>query len=188
MRTLPGGVQAAADGASVGSISLVEMQTTVPAYFCTAPFTVNSGGHDYLGLGTLVALEPIRETESVEAVGVRVTLSGVPSSLLAVALGEAITGKALKIHAALIGADGAIVGSAFTVFSGRMDTMTISDDGPAATIVVTAESRMAALMSSNVKRMTDADHKQRYTGDDFFEHSGNGERALAFPAAAFFRR
>lgn len=55
------------------------------------------GGDTYLGAGTLLEIGEISETRGVEARGTSVTLSGIPSAMLSIALAEDYQDRPLKL-------------------------------------------------------------------------------------------
>ena len=188
MKSLGTGTQALYDGPAPGQIHLVEMLTTPTTWFTSAPFNVTLLGREFFGLGNLVSIAPIKETEGIEATAAQIVLSAVSTSSLAIALGDQIQGKACTIWSVDVREDGSY-GTPTVEFVGRMDTMPWTHDGDTATVTLIVESRMAAMLSTNVRRMTDAEQQSRHAGDRFFEHlPAMTEKALAFPSAVFFRR
>jgi hypothetical protein len=59
--------------------------------------------------------------------------------------------------------------SSYKVFSGRMDVMTINEQGESCTVSLTAESRLIDLERSRVRRWTSEDQKQIDSTDKGFE-------------------
>lgn len=152
-------------------------------YYCTAGASITWNSQTWLGTGGLVGIDPIRETAAVESVGLRITLSAVPSALLSLALGSHVQGRALTIWAGALDASNALITSPVQVYAGRIDTMTIEDGESTATITTTVESEMAALMAAAVRRFTDADQQKVYPGDKAFEYVPQMvEKVLPFPS------
>ncbi|MEN9806090.1 MAG: hypothetical protein RL756_598 [Pseudomonadota bacterium] len=157
--------------------------------YCTAGASIAWNGYTWLGTGGLVNIEPIRETGSIESVGLRLTMSGVPSTLVSLALQGEFQGRPVTLWLALLDANGALIGTPITEYAGRLDTMTIVDGADSATISVTVESEMASLMGASVRRHTDADHQKDYPGDKIFAFVAQmKERALPFPSGDALRR
>ncbi len=59
----------------------------------------------------------------------------------------------------------AVVADPYLLFSGRMDTMNISDDGERANITVSCESRLIDLNRPKVRRYTQVDQQTEFSGD-----------------------
>lgn len=184
MRSLSAGMQTALDAAHVQTLLFVQADfSSGTQRYCTAGASITWDSQTWLGTGGLVNIDPIREASGVEAVGLRLTMSGVPSALISLALGETIQGRALTIWAAVLDASNAVVSSPVQVFAGRMDTMTIEESGDTATITVTVESEMVGLMSAAVRRYTDADQQKAYPGDKVFQYVPQMvEKLLPFPS------
>ena len=106
------------------------------------PLTYNS--NEYIGGGNLINISPIVETNDIRAVGVNLAMSGLPASLISIALTEAYQGQPVKIRFAAL-SSGAIVADPYLIFDGRMDVLSIDDMADGATINISAESRMIDL-------------------------------------------
>jgi len=126
-------------------------------------------GETYVGSADFLNLGEITETSEVQAAGVSVALTGLDSSLVATALDEAYQGRPLKIFFGFLDNTGTIIDTPYTIFSGRMDVMTIEDAGATANINVTAESRLIDLDRSRARRFTSEDQKIDYPDDKGLE-------------------
>lgn len=184
MRTLSAGMQTALDAAHVQTLLFVQVDfTSGTQYYCSAGASIVWNGQTWLGTGGLVGIDPIRESSGVEAVGLRLTMSGVPSALISLALGETIQGRTLTIWAAALDSSNAVIASPLQVFAGRVDTMTIEESGDTANVTVTVESEMVGLMSAAVRRYTNEDQQKVYAGDKVFEYVPQMvEKVLPFPS------
>jgi hypothetical protein len=133
-------------------------------YFWTGitPLTWNS--NEYIGAGNLVGISPIAETSEIRAVGVNITMSGLPASLISTALTEAYQGQPVKIRFGAM-SSGAVVADPYLIFDGRMDVMTIDDTGETATISLSAESRLIDLQRPRISRYTPEDQKAEHPND-----------------------
>lgn len=122
----------------------------------------------WTGGGSLLTIDAIEETVEVKAVGTRVTLSGIPSELLSLALQEDYQGRTLRVY---IGAfvNGSIVANPVVIFSGRMDIMTITESGTTSSIEVTVENRLIDFERTKERRYTSEDQKIDYPNDKGFE-------------------
>lgn len=122
------------------------------------------GGNTYVGTGSLLQISGLEEVADLSAKGASVTLSGISSSIMSLALQEPYQGRAANI---LMGE--ASVASAITTFGGIIDEMPINDDATSVTINLTIESKMISLQRNNVRRYTSANHNLRHPGDTFFD-------------------
>jgi len=120
----------------------------------------------YTGGGSLISISSIEEGADIGAKGVSMTLTGVSSSILAIALTENYQYRIANIYIGTI-ASGTV--SSYKAFSGRMDVMTIQEEGETCTINLTAENRLIDLERSRVRRWTSEDQKQIDSSDKGFE-------------------
>lgn len=126
-------------------------------------------GDTYTGAGILLKVSDITETQNIEARGATFELSGIPSSLISVALSEEYQGRRITQTFAPLDTNGVPVADTFTFFSGKADVMTIEDGGQFATIRMTAESDLIVLSRVSERRRTPEDQKLKYPSDTFFD-------------------
>lgn len=149
-------------------VFFVKMDFSVPLCVCNAGYDMQWNGITWLGIGGLGTIEPIQEQASLEAIGLRLTLSGVPTEAIAITLGEQYQGKPCQIWFAPLREDLQLLSSPVRAFSGRMDTMD-TEVGETATITVSVESRMVAWERAKTRRYNNEDQQSRYPGDRGFE-------------------
>jgi len=133
-------------------------------YFWTGITPLTWDGNEYIGAGNLIGISPIGETSEIRAVGVNLTMSGLPASLISIALTEAYQGQPVKIRLGAL-SSGAVVADPYLIFDGRMDIMTIDDAGDTATVSLSAESRLIDLERPRIRRYTPEDQKAVYPND-----------------------
>lgn len=147
-------------------------------------------GNVYLGAGQFLNISTVGETTEIEAKGASISLSGIPSSFLSLALNEPYQGRECKIYLGLLtksdyilaqdsdfmvtqGDDFIITQSGgqglIEIFSGELDQMTISESAETATINVTAENILIKLERPVTRRFTNEDQKSRYPNDKGLE-------------------
>jgi len=128
--------------------------------------TLVYGGNSWTGAGELLDISSIEETSDISAKGATVTLSGVPSSVLSLALSEPYQGRVGKIYLGLFsigalekenGTDYILLQngdkilleeqetSLTEVFSGFMDRMTIDEQAESSTIGLSLENKLVTL-------------------------------------------
>jgi hypothetical protein len=120
------------------------------------------GVDTYVGTGNLLAIDGIDEVSDLSAKSMNLSLSGVPSSLVSLALQEPYQRRTCKVY---IGSGGNVI----EIFSGLMNTMVIEDSGETSVISLTVESKLIGLERSSNWRYTAESHKQRHSGDSFFD-------------------
>jgi len=119
----------------------------------------------YTGVGNIMALREITETTSLEATGIEITLSGIASSIIAIALAENYQGRPITVWFGALNNSGAIIADPYQIFKGRMDVLEIMESGETATVTMKCESRLIDFNRVKVKRYTSEDQKALYSGD-----------------------
>lgn len=127
------------------------------------------GGETYTGIGDLGKVTPVGETTEVRAEGLTFELSGIPSSLISLALGQAQRNKSAVLWLGFMDANGALIADPFKIFSGRVDAAEIEEGGETATIRIAAESILADLQRSRERRYTHEDQKIDFPNDKGLE-------------------
>jgi hypothetical protein len=125
------------------------------------------GGNTYLGIGTYGSFDIVDENIDNVARGIRLTLSGVESGLVSTVMTETYQGRTVTLYLGLLAEDMTFVDDPEELWSGRIDTMSISLDQNSATISVSCEYRLRK--EPVVARYTDTDQRLAYAGDRFFD-------------------
>ncbi len=189
-RTVTSGVATAIAAPHITACHLVEIQFGGGTVRVTdAPYNITWSGNEFTGLGHLGQIEPIRESAEAEATGLRFTLAGPVSAYLSLALQEPLQGDPVLVYVAFFDANHQIIADPVLEWSGRADTMSVSDSADQSTITLTAESRFADFARARERRFSDADQQAAYPGDKFFEFLPQmAEKTIIWPAASFFRK
>lgn len=140
--------------------------------FSSGPLYVWSGYGDlivgpktYLGAGQLLSVSSVEETTEIEAKGASITMSGIPSVFLAIALTEPYQGRECRVYFGMTDAP-----SDYTeIFTGELDQMNISEEAETCTIAVTVENVLIKLERPVVRRFTNEDQKSRFPDDKGLE-------------------
>ena len=147
----------------------------------------------YTGTGQLLQISEIAETAEISAKGATLTLSGIPSNLISLALSEPYQGRECEIYFGAVDVnrhflkteDGSLLllenssrivlespGDAdeiVKVFSGYMDQMNIDEGPETSTIALSVESKLIDLERPKVFRFTNSSQKSRFPNDKGFE-------------------
>lgn len=160
------------DMAALTTASAVSPFVLVEAHFSSGVVRLWNGygalswnGEQWLGGGELLELSGVEETATTSAAGVKVSLSGIPSDMLALALGEHYQGRPARLWLGAMDEAGQIVADPIPLFSGRMDVMNIDEGAETSTIVLSAENRLIDLKRQDELRYTDAAQQALYPGD-----------------------
>lgn len=169
MRSISPPQDAALQAPHVPGLCLVQLDFSQTLRLCNLGYNFSWNGYEWTGLGTFGSVEPVQEDAALEAKGVNLTLSGIPSDLIATALGEQYQGKRVQIWYAPLDDGLQIIGAPVRVFYGRIDTMDI-EAGETSTITLAAESKLVDWARPRVARFNHEDQIAKYPDDKGFEY------------------
>lgn len=167
-RSMTGAVQTELDAGSVRPIFLIDADFSlghIRFWSGVGPLTWNSVV--FTGSGDLINMSAAKESSGLVANGISVSLSGIPSSLIATALVDFPNsqGRSFTCYFGFLTSAGVPIVDPFVLWAGRMDTMVIDEGVETATITVNCESRAIAFRRSNVFRLTNEQQQLSYPGD-----------------------
>jgi len=148
---------------------MVSLGFSTPVYLWSGYGNITYNSITYQGLGNLGTISTVEETSDLSAKGITMQLSGVPTSLISLALTEDYQGRNCSVMFGVLNSSSALISDPIIVFSGRMDVMTINDDGQNATIIMNAENRLIDFRRAREVRFTDAEQKNLYPTDKGLE-------------------
>lgn len=123
-------------------------------------------GQTWVGSAGVIAISTSSETIDLSANNVTVTLNGLDSSILAIALDEPYRNRMFYLYLGCLDNDNQSVGTMYQLFAGRMDTMTIEDTGETSNISVIIENALIDLERPRLRRLTSEEQLARYPGDN----------------------
>ena len=162
------GLDFTATGAGSGTGTASESPSELNVWTGMGDLTYDS--ETYTGLGDLLSISEIKETSDVSATGINVALTGVKSSLIAVAKNHEYQGRELTVRLGAFDDSGSLIADPVIIFSGFMDTMTIAEAGEYSTITIAVENKLVAFERSRVRRYTAEDQKIDHPTDKGFEY------------------
>ncbi len=169
-RTMTAAAKTASKAEVVTPVILVDLDFSGGAVRAnSSPYTISYDGDDFLGVGNLGGISQMEEGVDMKARGISLTLSGIPTELVATALDEDYQGRDCKIWLAFLDSDHQLISDPVQLGPWRMDVMNVKM-GTTATIQVTAESRMADWDRARVRRYTNDDQQDRFPGDKGFDY------------------
>lgn len=132
------------------------------------------GGKTWLGWGDLLAIDPINETQNLQANGVKFTLNGLNQTIVALALQEEYQNRPIRMWFGLLWPEGSeqqgLVQDPYLIFKGRMDVLEAFSDGTNGYVYVNAENALITAMQTRKRYHTSEDQKSMYPedlGEDF---------------------
>ena len=173
-------------GEQVPVVQLVQMDLTETVRLTTAGHVISWGGNDWQPAG-LGAIEPIEDAAG-EVQALQFSLPGITPEQIAIALTEPVEGKTVRVYDALVDPDTGVVADAVLAWAGTLNVPGI-EDGPTATVVVTAEHRGLHALRAKPSRYTDDEQQRLYPGDTSLDIDPLTDAApIAWPAASYFRQ
>ena len=132
-------------------------------YFWSGKGDKSYDSNTYTGLGDLTGLDMPEETSNGSTNGMSLSLSGIPSVNVSLALEEYQNRPATVLLAALDSSD-AIIADPYQIFAGLMDVISIQDDGESSSIVINLEG-YAYGVGPSLDRYTNEAQKRIYALD-----------------------
>jgi len=129
---------------------------------------VSDDDKEWVGSGNFLNISSVEETAEMAVKGATLTLSGVPSEVLSLALTEPYQGRVCKLYFGTQ-SDTAVFNE---VFSGYMDQMNIEEGPSGSTIELKVENKLIDLERARVARYSSGYQKTLYPNDlgfDFVE-------------------
>ena len=129
--------------------------------------TMTAGGssNTFTGLGDLLGVSPISESDQIEAIGASLSLTGIKSSFISTALTGNYTNRNASIFFGVFDTSKNVIADVYTLFKGKMDIMKIDEGSESATITLNLENRLIVLDRPLNRRFTHEDQQERFSGD-----------------------
>lgn len=151
------------------SESVVRMALLAYADFPSGPVRIWTGlgmlyadGHEWLGVGDLLAVEDITETTDSAQNGLAVRLSGIPSHIYDNLELADYQNREASLSMVVFDEDCQPIGPAEVLFSGLMDSDTVKDNGSEVSVTIMLESVLSDHLRPRVYRYTHEDQQTRY--------------------------
>ena len=167
-RTLPTGLDTALSADTLYPVLLVQLNWPTGTVRCWNGYhDLSWNSQTWVGTGHLGTISEIGESSDGTANGASITLSGIPSSVIANALENNAQGQPAKIYFGVI-QNASFVVDPYLVFDGLIDVANIQDNGETASVVVNLEKEMFD-SRTNARRYTHEDLQQQYSGNGELE-------------------
>ena len=193
-RTLPATMATGVEAVSIDVFFAIELffdTTTLRFWSGLGEATIQ--GETYVGSGNMIQISSVDESMDISAKGATLTLSGLPSNLLSLALSEPYQGRKCKIFFGLkdnasqflqaengdflqtesgayfdltVGEPEAVMTE---IFTGFIDQMNIEEAADTSNIALYVESRLIDLQKARERRYTSESQKSRFPNDRGFE-------------------
>lgn len=134
---------------------------------CSWNKTLTWGGYDWSGLGQLLSLGNVDESEGADPRAITISIAAAQQEWLAVAIGpvEEYRGRAAKLYMCPLDESYQLVGTPALAWRGIMDTVNIGISGKEGGVQIKCETAAYALKRRPVFRINAAQHKLRHPGE-----------------------
>lgn len=134
-------------------------------------WTGSRSGTDPSATPMMGSISTISESSTLDARGITLTMSGIPSDYISQILQECRQSYAVTVWVGALDLDtDAVLADPAIAFSGRMDVPQISEGGDACSVALTVESRFIDLQRPQERRYTHEDQQVDHPGDLGFEY------------------
>lgn len=171
-RELTSTMLALLDDANVQKVAMVHMAIDDPVYVHSGLGKITYGGNTYVGIGVLGSVSDHEESEALSAQPITFTLSGLDHLQVRTALNAAAFGDQITLYEAFIDDAGTIIGEPLVIWSGSVDSTSISV-GPESSVSIVGQHDIADIDKMSGARWTDEDQQGRFSGDLCFQFIHN---------------
>lgn len=134
--------------------------------FWTGYGEIIANGEEWAGSGQIMGIAPSNETTDLSANGMTLTFGGLDPNIVAVALTENYRGRIATLYIGALDSTNQAVSNLYQLFSGRMDTMSITEDGNTSTLSISVENVLIDLERPRIRKYTNEEQLSRYPNDD----------------------
>ena len=132
--------------------------------------SVSGSSITYIGVGEFAMISPMKESQDLAARGINLSLSGIPSALLSILLGDVEQGRSVSVFMGFFNeSTRTTINNEFELFNGIVDIPSVAESGDTATIAISAENRLIDLGKVRVRRYTQEDQARDDVTDLGFE-------------------
>jgi hypothetical protein len=170
-RTLPAALSTEFEAAQLKPFYAVELDFDSGVLrFWTGYGTITANGEEWDGAGTILGISSPNENIDLSADGLTITFTGLDSSIVAITLTQNYRGRSAKVYMGALDGSNEPVSDLYQVFAGRMDVMTIQEDGQTATVSLQIENVLIDLERARTRKYTDEEQRKRFAGDASLEN------------------
>lgn len=127
-------------------------------------------GEIWYGLGSLISVDAGAESMDGAARDVKVTVSGLSDEFFSPVMIDGYQGHPARMLFAVLDPDtGEMIGTPYTLFSGKLDSDNITDDGQGSIITITTTNILADLLRARELRYTHEHQQRLHPGDKGLE-------------------
>ena len=190
MRTITSAAATALQSRMCPLAVLIEMDLAPALNLNTSSLDLTFGGTTYLGTKGLGSIGAVEDTPT-EAKGLDFMLSGVATTMVSLALGNDVQGKAVRLKLAIFDPATYQILDASQCWAGVLDVMGIEDDASSKTGVLHVSSEHAGidLFRPYVSLWSDGEQQRLFPGDPSLQYMADQvDMRITWPTAEWFKK
>lgn len=166
-RTLPSALSAEFNADELKPFYAVELLfDSGDLRFWTGYGDITANSETWTGSGTVIAFSSTNEATDLSANGMAINMTGLDASIISIMLSENYRGRLAKVYIGALGANNLPVSNLYQIFSGRMDVMSLQENGETANITISVENVLIDLERPRHRKLTNEEQLKRYPGDN----------------------
>jgi len=150
---------------------LVNINFSTPIYFTTTGFDIVYDGNTYTKQGFLLNISNVSESTDITQGTLRISLSGVDQTYIAVVLNNIVTNKQVKVYLALLDTDNSLISDPYLLFDGKIKSFAIEEKDSESVVTLQVASRWADFDRINGRRTTESSQQIHFANDRGFEYA-----------------
>ena len=138
---------------------------------------ITIGGNTYTGVGDLLSISSVEDTNELSSNGLTLSLSGMNKEVLDIALTENFQNRIVNLFMGFLTGKNESAGE-FQLYSGRITDMSINDGPRANTITIETENRLVDLTRPSNLRYTAEAQQNLFSGDKGMDFVADIQEAI----------
>ncbi len=170
-RTLPAALSSELNATELKPFYAVELLfDSGDLRFWTGYGDITANSETWTGSGTVLSFSRTQENTDLGAAGMTLTFTGLASSIVAILLGENYRGRTVRVYLGALDATNQPVSDMYQIFAGRMDVMTLQENGQTATISISVENVLIDLERPRARKLTNEEQLKRFPADNSLQN------------------
>lgn len=132
--------------------------------------TITWDGKTWIGVGSLGQIKSLPETSELQAQGMTLALSGIPSDLAGKVLADIRQGQPCRVWFGCLDSSNNVIADPCVAFAGRIDIGSIDEQPETITASVTVENKLIDMQRVRERRYTPHDQQFDFPGDLGFDY------------------
>jgi hypothetical protein len=162
-RTLPSALSAEFNADELRPFYAVELLfDSGDLRFWTGYGDITANSETWTGSGTVITFSSTNEATDLSANGMVINLTGLDTAIISIMLSENYRGRLAKIYLGALDSTNQPVSNLYQIFAGRMDVMTLQENGETANINISVENVLIDLERPKTRKLTNEEQIKRH--------------------------